>query len=284
MPVCFPSAYPPSFSSIPSRGLRKSLVAGPTEKANDLVCAPIIPRPLHSSVRKQDPLQPAFPMNPTSYPSPLSLLSLPTLSLSLLSSFSHTYFLLKPKQNQTLYLTCYYSSHSSTPHLPFPATLLDSVLPTCRHPAFFIHSSLKLPQAGLLLPAQFYWQQHSASTKHPPLDKFIGTALSFPPDQWFPALSGHKDPHWSLKVLKNIVSGLGPICRHSALIAVGCGSVIRTFLRSTLGEANVYQVEPCSRDDQEPPLVSSLSVLRAWYPFSAHSDSSLLSSLPIPML
>lgn len=139
------------------------------------MCAPVIPRPLHSSVRKQDPLQPAFPMNPTSYPSPLSLLSLPTLSLSLLSSFSHTYFLLKPKQ--TLYLTCYYSSHSSTPHLPFRATLLDSVLPTCRHPAF-----LFIPLLTFHRLASFYLHSSTDSTQRPPSTRLLtnSSALLYP--------------------------------------------------------------------------------------------------------
>ena len=150
----------------------------PTEKAHALVCAPLIPRPLHSSLREEDPLQPAFPVNPTSHPSPLSLLSLPTLSLSLLSSFSHTYFLLKPKQKQTLSLTCYYSSHSSTSHLPFPATLLDSALPTCRHPA-----CLFIPLLTFHRLASFYL--HSSTddnTQRPPSTRLLtnSSALLYP--------------------------------------------------------------------------------------------------------
>ena len=173
MPVCFPSAYPPSFSSIPSREGETAYREGPRSG----VRTPH-PPPLHSSLREEDPLQPAFPVNPTSHPSPLSLLSLPTLSLSLLSSFSHTYFLLKPRQKQTLSLTCYYSSHSSTSHLPFPATLLDSALPTCRHPA-----CLFIPLLTFHRLASFYL--HSSTddnTQRPPSTRLLtnSSALLYP--------------------------------------------------------------------------------------------------------
>ena len=94
-PGCFPSAHPPGLFCIPTWGLGKSLLAGTMDKANPLVCGPLNCRAshLHSLLCEEDPLQPAFPTSPrTSHPSPLMLLSLPTLSLSLLSSFSDTFF------------------------------------------------------------------------------------------------------------------------------------------------------------------------------------------------
>lgn len=130
-PGCFPSAYPPGFFWIPSWGLGNSLVTSTMDKANPLVCEPLTCRASfpHSLLSGEDPLQPAFPTSPrTPHPSPLMLLSLPILSLSLLSSFSDT-FSFKNKSKPFIWPAIIPRIHSSlTSHfLPNSLTALPCV-------------------------------------------------------------------------------------------------------------------------------------------------------------
>lgn len=97
IPASFPPAYTPSSSSLTSPGLSGGFSADTTGKTEPTGVHTPFTRPttpLHSSLKREDPLWTPFPKNSMSYPGPLLqlYLSTPTLPLSIEQFFWHLIF------------------------------------------------------------------------------------------------------------------------------------------------------------------------------------------------